>query len=169
MPTSAGSFSSSPFSIIPLSWCSVISLWSAYWHAFLTSPADSSVSLRGHCGAEVWCWLLASLGTSLRNPRSSEVAWENHLRIRYNRCCSGLISAELSLSFICWWTYYYEAGTRPREGKGSYIVMEWFIVIMMINLGVYLLRQQQVIWQGKTCVAFLPELQILPGRKMGDS
>ena len=44
-----------------------------------------------------------------------------------------------------------------------------FIVIMMINLGGYLLRQQQIIWQGKTCVAFVPELQILPGRKIRDS
>ena len=56
-----------------------------------------------------------------------------------------------------------------ETAKKFMIVVGGFIVIMMINLGGYLLRQQQIIWQGKTCVAFVPELQILPGRKIRDS
>jgi hypothetical protein len=34
----------------------------------------------------------------------------------------------------------------------------------MINIGGYMARQGQIFWQGKTCVAFFPELQVLDGR-----
>lgn len=34
----------------------------------------------------------------------------------------------------------------------------------MINIGGYMARHGQVVWQGKTCVVFIPETQVLDGR-----